>query len=313
MPTLPSIAERAHPKSEASFEHVLCPLCGSDRAQPVLSATDAADPRATTLFHVVCCSGCGLHYTNPRPRSEAIGRFYSPDYRPHAGKSHHERPLRGWYPFDWLKVPPSSRLRPRLLDFGCGAGHFLAQMDRHGWEAVGIDMSETAIQAIRREIGLTAFAGSLPHDELEPASFDLLTMWHSLEHVHDPARILREARRLLAPSGRLIVAVPDFAGWPRHWFGPAWYGLDLPRHLTHFTPRTLTTMLEKTGFRVLGKRHPRHADWMRNSALLAGRRRARRLGQAALQFRPIARVAASLCHLARRSDVMIVLATPARV
>jgi SAM-dependent methyltransferase len=182
-------------------------------------------------------------------------------------------------------------------------------MNRHGWEAVGIDMSQSAIETIKRDMGLTAFAGSLPHDELEPASIDLVTMWHSLEHVHDPVRILREARRLLVPSGRLIVAVPDFSGWPRRWFGPAWYGLDLPRHLTHFTPKTLTRMLEHAGFRVQGMRHPRHADWLRNSALLAGRRRAARLAQSPLRFRPIARLASSLCQLARRSDVMIVHAT----
>jgi len=224
------------------------------------------------------------------------------------GKAHHDRPLRGWYPRDWLMPPALGKGRPRLLDFGCGAGHFLAGMQRLGWEAVGIDMSETAVTAVRETIGVAAFVGSLPHDELENATFDLLTMWHALEHVHDPLGILRQAHNLLIPQGRLIVAVPDFAGWPRRWFGSAWYGLDLPRHLTHFTPDTLVQMLDRAGFRVLGMRHPRHADWLRSSALLAKKHGRGSLGQKFLQFRLAARLTASLCQLAGKTDVILVLA-----
>jgi SAM-dependent methyltransferase len=118
-------------------------------------------------------------------------------------------------------------------------------------------------------LGLPALLGSLPHADLRPRTFDVVTMWHSLEHVHDPMTALREAYRLLAPGGRLLVAVPNIDSLAFRWFGSAWYGLDLPRHLTHFAPWTLQLMLERVGFRVGPIRMVRHSDWLRCSARLA--------------------------------------------
>jgi SAM-dependent methyltransferase len=247
-------------KSHAiNSEETTCLMCGRDEHETVLAAPDSP-------FRVVRCRRCGLHFTNPRPTLESIGEFYPPQYRPHSGQAHYQRPLRSWYPLDWLQAPAHGANRPRLLDFGCGAGHFLAAMDRAGWEVTGLDVSSTAVAAIRDEIGLAAFAGSLPHEDFEPASFDCITMWHSLEHVHDPLRILGEARRLLVPGGRLLVAVPNFAGWSRRRFLHDWFGLDLPRHLTHFEPATLTRLLELAGLRTCEVRYSRHADWIRSSA-----------------------------------------------
>jgi 2-polyprenyl-3-methyl-5-hydroxy-6-metoxy-1,4-benzoquinol methylase len=305
----PAIAPRSVPQEDATFEYVVgCPLCGSERHEAALSATDPSNPASPSEFHIVRCAECGLHFINPRPTPESMGRFYATNYRPHLGQAHRDRRLRGWYPKDWLRKPALVGRRPRLLDFGCGAGHFLAAMDRVGWEAIGLDMSEAAVRAVRETIGLAALPGSLPHDDLEPATFNLITMWHSLEHVHDPAAVTREARRLLAPAGQLIVAVPNFAGFPQRWFGANWYGLDLPRHLTHFTPATLRQMLEASGFEVLDMRHPRHADWLRSSALLAKKRNTARTGQSLLRYRPVARFTASICQLMRSSDVVMILA-----
>src|SRR5690606_859243 len=153
-----------------------------------------------------------------------------------------------------------------------------------------------------------ALAGSLPHPQLRPGSFDVVTMWHSLEHVHRPLQILREAFKLLVPGGRLIVATPNIAGWPFRWFRPAWFGLDLPRHLTHFTPRTLRTMIECAGFRTASVRCIRHSDWLRSSARLACRRGGGALWQRCLRFKPLARLVAWACFLAGRSDCILALA-----
>src|SRR5439155_717056 len=94
-------------------------------------------------------------------------------------------------------------------------------------------------------------------------------MWQSLEHVHQPLGILREALRVLVPGGTAVIAVPNFEGYAARWFGPHWFGLDLPRHLTHFTPSTLTDMLRTAGFQVKTVRGLVHADWLRSSARLA--------------------------------------------
>src|SRR5262249_53998185 len=116
---------------------------------------------------------------------------------------------------------------------------------------------------------LRAFAGSLPHPQLLGDTFDVITMWQSLEHVHAPLDVLREAHRLLAPAGKLIVAVPNIDSLAFRWFGQAWYGLDLPRHLIHFSPWTLRLMLHRAGFRAGRLRMVRHSSWLRASAGIA--------------------------------------------
>src|SRR5262249_34256030 len=158
----------------------------------------------------------------------------------------HQRSPRRWYPLTCVsgRTCVERRVLPwhgngRLLDFGCGGGSFLERMHKQGWSRVGLDTSEAAVRSIRSELGLAAPVGTLPHPELAPESFDVITMWHALEHVHAPLDVLREAHRLLAPGGRLLVAVPNIASWPFRWFGRDWFGLDLPRHLTHFEPETL--------------------------------------------------------------------------
>jgi SAM-dependent methyltransferase len=294
------VASQRQPQAQSSvfLEVAACSLCGGVSFEPVLRGRDVSGPE----FQVVRCTRCGLACTNPRPTAATIGHFYPTDYRPHSGQAHADRPLRGWYPLDWLRSPGAPQ--PRLLDFGCGGGHFLAAMRRVGWYVVGLDVSEAAARSVREDLGLCALAGSLPHAELKPESFDLVTMWHSLEHVHEPRRVLGEARKLLRPGGRLVVAVPNFDGWSARWFGADWYGLDLPRHLTHFGPATLRRLLEACGFRVAALRHPRHADWLRASARRARFSPLRSL----LRSRPLAAVAARLCQFARRSDVVMSLA-----
>src|SRR5260221_105975 len=136
--------------------------------------------------------------------------------------------------------PPSARRRHAQAG-GCVVAP--------GWQVRGLDVSASAVAEVQPQRRLPALVGSLPHHELRRATFDVITMWHSLEHVHAPLEVLREAHRLLAPGGRLVVAVPNIDSLPFRWFGNAWYGLDLPRHLTHFAPRTLQMMLERAGFR----------------------------------------------------------------
>src|SRR5262245_10663532 len=227
-----------------TWEEPDCPLCGGRPRDLVLEAADPHPENEGLWFAVVRCRGCGLLFTSPRPDEASIGQFYPASYRPHQRRVGPRAP-RKWYPLAAIRGRPCVERRAlpmagggRLLDFGCGGGAFLERMARQGWQVVGLDSSPLAVERVRAELGLTAFVGTLPHAELEPAGFDVVTMWHTLEHVHRPVEVLAEARRLLAPRGRLFVAVPNIGGWPYRWFGGDWFGLDLPRHLTHFTPAT---------------------------------------------------------------------------
>lgn len=258
------------------WEEIDCPLCGSDQYSPYIEASDAAQEEGLR-FLVVQCQRCLLRFTNPRPSPLCIGQFYADNYEPHMRR---EKRLWGngsrWRRF--FSAQPERKLRNdlrphgegRLLDFGCGGGSFLMRMRARGWNVTGLDFSLSAMESLRID-GIPALHGSLPHAEILPQSFDMITMWHSLEHVHQPLEVLRAAHAALAPAGKILVAVPNIESLPFRWFGPDWFGLDLPRHLTHFTPATLKAMLEYAGFRTGRVCLTRGSAWIRQSAKLAGR------------------------------------------
>jgi SAM-dependent methyltransferase len=251
------------------WEETACLLCGSRHSSLLIEAPDCQPGTTGLRFAVVQCHECGLCYTNPRPSPLSIGQFYPPLYRPHQRRPAPAR--RRWLPKAFGRSRKERQTLPwlgqgRLLDFGCGSGSYLERMAKQGWQATGLDVSPAAVARIRRDLGLPALLGSLPHPQLAPGTFDVITMWHSLEHVHEPLEVLRAAHALLAPGGRLLVAAPNIDSLPFRWFGAAWFGLDLPRHLTHFAPPTLSLMLEKAGFRPQPARMVRHSDWMRCSA-----------------------------------------------
>lgn len=292
-----------------------CPLCGRRDDELVLEAPDATPGDGPPLrFAVVRCRHCSLCYTNPRPDVRSIGRFYPRDYQPHrrplklreagrpsalarwTGRACPERD--GTLPFTGLG---------RLLDFGCGGGSYLKRMSDHGWEVTGLDNAVGAVRRVQEELGLRALVGTLPHPRLEPCSFDVVTMWQTLEHVHRPLATLREAWQVLVPGGRLVVACPNRDGWAAKAFGPDWFGLDLPRHLTHFDPRTLETMLTAAGFRLHDLRLIRHSDWLRSSARLAAARGGP-AWQRLLTRKPLAKLTAGLAYAAGASDCMVAVA-----
>jgi SAM-dependent methyltransferase len=303
------------PASAIAWDETPCPLCGHAEADCVQEAQDPTPTAGEGLwFAVVQCRHCALKYTNPRPDAASIGAFYPTDYKPH------RRPRKiqlaranSWWGRVSGRSPERRGILPvekpgRLLDFGCGGGSFLKRMADQGWEVTGLDASVGAVREVQESLGLKALVGTLPHDDLAPASFDVITMWHSLEHVHDPLGILREAYRLLTPGGKLIVACPNIDSWPFRWFGPAWFGLDLPRHLVHFTPATLRDALESCGYRVESQRLVRHSDWLRSSAKLAVQKNTASLWQRPLTWKPVAKCAAWLTYAFGQSDCMIAVA-----
>ncbi len=296
------------------WEEPDCLLCGRRNWSPLVEAPDSTAGGTGWWFAVVQCQDCGLCFTNPRPSPQTISQFYPPVYRPHRTRRVRSR---RWQP-RWLVPSPRQprkeqqvlpwRGKGRLLDFGCGGGSFLASMHKQSWQVTGVDVSAAAVRRVRSELGLRALLGTLPHPELRPESFDVITMWHALEHVHDPLEVLREAYRLLVPGGQVVIAVPNIDSLPFRWFGSAWYGLDLPRHLTHFAPWTLHVMLERAGFSVGPIRMVRHSDWLRASAKRACQLARGPLWHRWLTAKPPSRVAAWYCSLLHQCDCMLVSA-----
>jgi 2-polyprenyl-3-methyl-5-hydroxy-6-metoxy-1,4-benzoquinol methylase len=240
-------------------------------------------------WNIVRCCDCGLVFTNPRPAAESIAEVYPPEYAPHHAKEDRRmklaNPLQLWalrshwnYPpatdsisdkiFSWpflLWFKAKSRNfdvfpwygQGRLLDYGCGGGGFLLRMRELGWQVCGMDMSSAAVEQCKQQ-GLDVCAGDAVDQRFEPNSFDVVTLWHVLEHVPSPAQTLRQIHTVLKPNGKLILASPNFDTWLRGWLGNCWYALDLPRHLTHFSKKTITQMLQVNGFtveKIFAQRH----------------------------------------------------------
>lgn len=194
------------------------------------------------------CAGCGLLQTHPFPEDTAP--YYASDaYHPHRPGS--GLTARAYALVRSLRLASrcaiarghAARNPGRVLDIGCGTGEFLAAMRRRGWKASGTEADPSARDRARSRT-LEVTDGTLP-----VGPFDVVTFWHSLEHLADPVGVLRNARALLAPGGRCIVAVPNCAGHDAAFYAERWAAYDVPRHAVHFTPDTLERAAQAAGMR----------------------------------------------------------------
>ncbi len=302
---------------EVEWEECACLLCGGAHWEPLVEAPDRAAQIAGKWFLVVQCQDCGLCFTNPRPTQRSIAHFQGQEDVPHRSVADLESRSRTWTHHLGRRFSNRASLRKtmsvhgrgRLLDFGCGSGAFLWRMHQQGWQVIGLDPCEATVERIQHDLGLPAMVGSLPNEYLKPRSFDTITMWQSLAQVHQPLEVLRAARQLLAPDGKLIVTVPNIDSLPFRWFGQAWNALDLPRHLTHFAPWTLTLLLHRAGFHPGPVRMIRRGGWLRDSVELACRLHATVPGWMRwLKKRPLASLVSWYSLLTRQSDCMMVTA-----
>jgi SAM-dependent methyltransferase len=253
------------PTEPIRWETVPCPLCGSAADTDFFHAPgdDGLD------YRLGQCAACSLVYTNPRPDAASIARFYPEDYSPYQPPRRQRtgflRRLRGRVGLRGEKAL-SDRIPVRpggvLMDYGCGSGWFAAQMRARGWKAVGMDFSAHAAAAARTNFGLDVIHGMLPHPAVAAGSLDAVTLRAVLEHVHDPRQLLGAVYAALRPGGWVYASVPNLASWGFRAFGRAWFPLDPPRHLLHFTPETLRRAVEGCGFAVEAVATLGHTKWM---------------------------------------------------
>jgi SAM-dependent methyltransferase len=232
------------------LEYPACALCGSARAGTLFVARDRLLGRPG-MFPVVRCGTCGLVYLCPRPSGPALSAFYPDAYYPlDAAPSAQARAVAaGLFARVQSWVRAQGLRRVHLLDVGCGTGVFLDLAQRAGWRVAGIEPGAAACAYARARFGLEVYCGTLDDAPLPQEEFDVITLWHVLEHLPRPVESLRRLRAALAPGGLLLIAVPNFASLEARLFGRRWYSLDAPRHLYHFTPATLCAVVSAAGLR----------------------------------------------------------------
>lgn len=226
-----------------------CPVCGDPRSRDFLCPTDHTVSHEH--FPIRECLACGFCFTSPRPTQAQIGNYYlSPDYISHAAKATGFRD-HIYHLVRHRTIQAKHRLIKRthptgtVLDIGCGTGDFLAHLQAKGYAAMGVEVSPQA-RAIAQGKNLDV----VPDLEHIPPTgrFDVVTLWHVLEHLADPKGTLAKIHALANDGALLVIAVPDRTSWDAQHYGPDWAAWDVPRHLSHFRRQDLQRLLTNSGF-----------------------------------------------------------------
>ena len=224
-----------------------CPFCESENTRSYLKLKDYFLSQED--FKILECDDCKLLFTTPRPDKSVIGNYYkSEDYLSH---NEHKKGLVPWIYnqvkkvniCNKYKIAIGNRTKPHILDFGCGVGDFLHYAQQKGCEITGCDMSEEARSLSTAKLGK---ATATPEEifALPCSTFDVITMWHVLEHIDNLNYQAEQLQRLLKENGRLVIAVPNYMSYDAQYYKDKWAAYDVPRHLNHFHKESLQNVFK---------------------------------------------------------------------
>ncbi len=232
-----------------------CPLCNSEDIQQY---TAARDYMVSGLeFGIFKCKQCRVLFTSPVPHESQIGEYYKDEsYISHSNtgkgliarfyKIVRKRTMAEKYQ---LIRKHSNQQNGFILDVGAGTGSFVENMRRHGWQVLGLEPDEGARNVALREFKLE-LRKSEELFEIPEGKADVITLWHVLEHVHNLGSYMQQFHKILKDDGLLVLAMPNNRSTDARIYGKYWAAWDVPRHIFHFNPDSVTWLAQNFGFKV---------------------------------------------------------------
>jgi 2-polyprenyl-3-methyl-5-hydroxy-6-metoxy-1,4-benzoquinol methylase len=242
--------------SKVHYTH--CPVCGSSDIHPLLTAKDHSV--SGEEFVIWQCQSCTLRFTQDVPDESSIGPYYqSQDYISHSNTSKgllnklYQAVRKFTLGQKSCLVISRTTNHGRILDIGAGIGAFLNEMKGKGWDIEGIEPDYGARQQAKNLFAIdlkpTPELQHIPHD-----SFDAITLWHVLEHVESLQDYVALLKQLLKKNGKIFIAVPNYSSLDADLYGNRWAAYDVPRHLYHFTPRSIEVLVQKHGMKIIARK-----------------------------------------------------------
>ena len=231
-----------------------CIICNSKNISHYLECTDHFISHES--FNISSCNDCGFCFTNPRPTINDIGTYYdSEEYVSHsktsAGIVNRLFHLSRIYTLAYKKrIVNKYSPGKNILDYGCGTGEFLHSMDRAGWNCSGIEPNNIARKTANEKFNFE-ISEENNIDNIDRGSLHAITLWHVLEHIYPIENRLRSFHDMLMNEGMLFVALPNMQSYDAKKYGSFWAAWDLPRHIYHFQPSTIKSLMARYGFELL--------------------------------------------------------------
>jgi len=233
-----------------------CPACNSDKIEYAFTAKDHTVSKEN--FDIWHCNECSVRFTQDIPTIEQIGPYYqSNNYISHSNTKkgvinqlyHLVRNYTLGAKARLIKKY-SGLSTGRLLDIGAGVGAFANFMKAQGWHTTALEPDSSARAEAKKQYGIDLL---LPNElySFAPQHFDVITMWHVLEHVHDLQGYWKQFNHILPVGGKLVIAVPNYTSGDAEHYGAIWAAYDVPRHLYHFSPASMAQLAGMHGFTIV--------------------------------------------------------------
>jgi 2-polyprenyl-3-methyl-5-hydroxy-6-metoxy-1,4-benzoquinol methylase len=280
----------------ASHSLALCPVCGQAGAREWLRAPDRFHGRREQ-YRLARCQACSLVWLSNPPQPSDMRLHYTDAYHKLISAAGQNSPHR-WRDRKAAFAP--YKQSGALLDLGCSSGAFLESLKGDSWLLFGIEMSVEEAKTAEARSGASVFVGDIPEAPFGSESFDVITCFDVLEHVYDPRRVMAKVQEWLKPGGIFYVLVPNIDSAEARVFRSYWHGLELPRHLSHFSPASLGNLARSVGLRDVSletRRNPAVGTSLRYlwddafSAIAIGRTPVAYRGEAGLPWRATRKLA----------------------